>query len=214
MSRAKERGGFTVLEVTISVAIMGLVISSVALLGVSNQRAYRTGAAGADLEVDVRRALDQVVQELMRSGASVLLPDPVEGVGGSDVTYAKAVGVSGGATDWGPPSRMRFEYEEGELDDGADNNGNGLVDEGRVIWTRNAGEPNESVHVLCRGVREYLEGEELNLDDDNDNGLEDERGFCLERVGETLVIRLSLERQVSGEGLQTRTIETSVKLRN
>jgi hypothetical protein len=33
-------------------------------------------------------------------------------------------------------------------------------------------------------------------------------------VGEALVIRLTLERQVSGEGLQMRTIETSVKLRN
>jgi hypothetical protein len=44
--------------------------------------------------------------------------------------------------------------------------------------------------------------------------LEDERGFCLERVGDALVIRLTLERQVSGAGLQARTIETSVKLRN
>jgi prepilin-type N-terminal cleavage/methylation domain-containing protein len=214
MSRAHGRRGFTVLEVMISLTIMGLVISSVALLGLSNQRAYRTGAAGADLEVDVRRALDQLVQEFMRSGASVLLPDPEEGVGGSDVTYAKAVGTAGGVTTWSSQNRVRFDYEEGELDDGADNNGNGLVDEGRLIWTRDVGGPNEKTHVLCHGVSEYLEGEELNLDDDNGNGLEDERGFCLERVGEALVIRLTLEHQVSGEGLQARTIETSVKLRN
>jgi hypothetical protein len=96
---------------------------------------------------------------------------------------------------------VRFDYEEGELDDGADNNGNGLVDEGCLFWTRDVGEPSEKTHVIARGVREYLEGEEPNLDDDNGNGLEDERGFCLERVGEALVIRLTLERQVSGEGL-------------
>jgi prepilin-type N-terminal cleavage/methylation domain-containing protein len=158
MSPRRDRRGFTVIELTISVAILGLVLTSVALLGMSSQRAYRTGAAGADLEVDLRRALDHLVQEFMRSGEAVLLPDPAEGVGASDVTYQKAVGVAGGATSWSTPFRVRFEYEEGELDDGLDNNGNGLADEGRVVWTRDVGGINEATHVICRGVRELLEG--------------------------------------------------------
>ena len=107
-----------------------------------------------------------------------------------------------------------LDYQEGEVDDGLDNNGNGLADEGVLLWTRDLGGAGESTHVICRGVREYLQGEEPNLDADTDNGLEDEPGYCLERVGETLVIRLTLERQVSDAGIQQRTIETSVKLRS
>jgi hypothetical protein len=214
MNRKGARHGFTTIELMVTCVIMGIVISSVALLGLSNQRAYQSGTASADLEVDMRRTLDYLVQELMRSGASVLLPDPAEGVGGSDVTYSQAIGVAGGATVWSTPFRVRQEYEEGEVDDGLDNNGNGLADEGRLVWTRDVGEPGEHTRVLCHRVREYQAGEEPNLADDNGNGLEDERGFCLERVGDALVIRLSLESSVPDAGLQTRTLSTSVKLRN
>jgi prepilin-type N-terminal cleavage/methylation domain-containing protein len=213
MRRKGARHGFTLLELMVTCVIAAIVIGSVGLLGLSNQRAYQSGTASADLEVDMRRTLDHLVQELQRSGASVLIPDPAEGVGGSDVTYCQAVGATGGATVWSKPFRVRLEYEEGELDDGLDNNGNGLADEGRLVWTRDLGEPNESTRVLCHRVSEYQEGEVPNLVDDNGNGLEDERGFSLERVGDALVIRLSLECRVPEAGLQTRALETSVKLR-
>ena len=210
--RPHGRQGFSLVELAISIVLLALIMGSVGLVGLSNRRAFDQGVASADLDAQLRRTTDRVVQEFMRSGASVLIPDPVEDTGASDVTYLKATGVSGGATTWSTPFRIYWDYELGELDDGLDNNGNGLIDEGRVIWVRNVGTSDDTL-VLCHGVREYLEGETANNADDNGNVLEDERGFCLERTEDSLVIRLTLE-HIAESGLQTKTIETSVKLRN
>ena len=81
--------------------------------------------------------------------------------------------------------RFEFVYDPDEVDDGQDNNGNGLIDEGRIVWTRNVGAPDERSVVLCHQVREYLEGEVPNGLDDNGNGLVDEKGLSFERNGET-----------------------------
>ena len=212
--RARRRSGFSLLEMMISVALFGLVIGSLGMIGVSNRRAYQAGTLSADLEAHARRAVDRIVQQMMRSGASVLIPDPAEGVGGSDVTYRQAENVTAGGVQWSDLYRFELQYEPGELDDGIDNNGNGLVDECRLVWTERDGEADERSTVLCRWVREYFQGEEATLGDENGNGLEEERGFCLERVGETLVIRLTLERNDPQGRPQTRSITTSIKLRN
>jgi hypothetical protein len=68
--------------------------------------------------------------------------------------------------------------------------------------------------VLTHWVRELLEGEEENGIDDNGNGLVDERGFCVERFGETLVVRLTLQRADAEGHLLTRTAVTSTRVRN
>jgi prepilin-type N-terminal cleavage/methylation domain-containing protein len=214
-SRARAgAAGFTLIEVLLTTLVLGLVLSSMALVGLSNRRAFDQGAGGADLEVQVRRVVDHAVQELRRSGVGVLDPDPVAGVGAHDFAYLKAAGVAGGATTWSTPFRLYWDYEVGEIDDGVDNNGNGLIDEGRVLWVSDFGEPDERVVVICHNVREYLAGETANSADDNGNGLEDERGFCVERVEDAVIIRLTLETTVADSGLQARTIETSVRLRN
>lgn len=210
----RSKAGFTLIELTVSVVVLALILGSVGLVSLSNRKAFRQGAGSADMEVQVRRAVDRVVQELMRSGVGVLTPDPVEGTGTDDLTYQKATGAAGGATTWSTPFRLWWDYEEGEVDDGVDNNGNGLIDEGRVLYTRDVGGANERTTVLVHRVREYLEGETANNDDDNGNLLDDERGFCLERVDDAIVIRLTLEHLVGEGQLQMRTIETSVKLRN
>jgi hypothetical protein len=104
--------------------------------------------------------------------------------------------------------------EDGELDDGVDNNGNGLVDERKLLMTREpeGGEPLTS--ALAHGVRELAEGETANGLDDNGNGLKDEAGLSFERKNGRLIVRLSLE-QRDGEGhLLVRSLQTSVRLRN
>jgi prepilin-type N-terminal cleavage/methylation domain-containing protein len=210
----RSRRGFTLVELMISVVILGMIMSSVALVGISNRRAFDQGAGGANLEVTLRRAVDHVVQELMRAAAISLGPNPLAPAGADDMTYYKIVGVAAGEPVESTLFRLRWEYEEGEIDDGVDNNGNGLVDEGRILYTRDFTEANERTVVICHNVAEYFPGETPNLADDNGNGLQDERGFCLERVGDAIVIRLALTSIVADSGLQTRTIETSVKLRN
>ena len=89
---------------------------------------------------------------------------------------------------------------------------NGLVDDGLLVLTRDVGGNDQRI-VLCRGVREYFEGEVGDGDDDNGNGLTDERGFHIQRVDGVLFVRLSLEESVP-TGSVVRTLETAVRLRN
>ena len=116
---------------------------------------------------------------------------------------------------WDDTERLTFEYEPGELDDGLDNDGDGLVDEGRLIRYVDYLLPTERRIVLCSGVAEFLEGEEGgNLADDNGNGLVDEPGLGFDIDGGTLNVRMS----VAGTGPTgteiVRTRVASVFLRN
>jgi prepilin-type N-terminal cleavage/methylation domain-containing protein len=212
--RRRQSAGFSLIEMMITVSLLSLVIGSVALLGNSNDRAYRTGAMAAYLEAKAAATTDQIVADLAIAGLESLSPDPIPGVGADSIQYLQATGLTAGEVEWSSLRRLAFEYEIGELDDGLDNNGNGLIDEGRVILTEDVGGPDEKSHVLTRWVREQFDGEEANGVDDNGNGLVDERGFFVERIGETLVVRLTLQR-LNAEGLpMNRTARTSTRLRN
>jgi hypothetical protein len=113
-----------------------------------------------------------------------------------------------------PTATIGFEYDPGEVDDGVDNNGNGLIDEGQVVLTRGVGTGNAVRSVLVDGVAELLEGEVLNADDDNGNLMDDETGFCLQRIGSVLTIRLTLEDKAEDGTVTRRTMETSIRMRN
>ena len=206
--------GFSLVELTISVALLGLVLTAVSLLGSTTSAALGSGALASDVEMVLGRALGRVSRELVVTGTNVILPDPLAPIGSETIAYQKPVGVSGGVALWGNRASIDLEYESGEANDGIDNTGNRLADEGVLVWTLDVGLPTEQRVVLCHSVREYLEGETPNGVDDNGNGLIDERGFCLVREGEALVLRLTIERvDIKGRRV-TRTLETSVKPRN
>jgi len=62
-----------------------------------------------------------------------------------------------------------------------------------------------------------VEGEVFNGVDDNDNGLIDESGFCVERIGgtdETLAVHVTLARRDEDGRLLHRTARTTVRPRN
>ena len=206
--------GFTLVEMAISLSLGVLVVGSMGLVARQARNAYTARTLTTDLEARTRRAVDKLTSEMLMSGESVLTPDPAVGVGGDDVTYLKVDGLVGGVIDWSDPCRFHLEYEPGEIDDGLDNNGNGLVDEGRVIWTRDVGLGSESSRVLCTGVSEFSLGELDNGLDDNGDGLADERGLSFQRDGRSLQIRLTLERVDEDGRLQQRMVETTVRLRN
>jgi len=213
-NQSTRRGGYTLLELCISMALFAIVLGSFAMVSRSGDQMYRTGSVVSHLESQVNIATDRVVRELRIAGVDTIAPDPAPGVGGNDISYLQAVAGEFGDLEWTPTRRLFFEYEIGELNDGIDNNSNGLVDEGRVVLAEDFGGVDEQRRVLTRWVSEFLEGEIENGVDDNGNGLVDERGFTLERVGASFVVHLTLQRRVSGGGLQTRTGRTSIKPRN
>lgn len=216
---ARARAGFTVVEAVLALALFLILFSSAVLAARGGAGAFRNSQGKTDLEARLRRTLDRVAFELMSSGASTLMASPASGsgepdsdFGAFDFQFCQAIGVNGTAPQWGPTLSLARQYAPGELDDGLDNDGNGLVDDGVLVLTRDVGGDEHRV-VLCSGVRELLEGEVADGDDDNGNGVTDEAGFNVHRRGEVLFVRLTLEESLES-GTLIRTLETAVRLRN
>ena len=215
-----QRAGFTLVEMMISASILAFVLGAGAMIALSSSSAFSMGTNNMTLENKVRRTANRLVNEFTSAGRGGLVPDPqpappAQGVGTSTLDFQKNIGVVGGVIQWGPLTRVRFEYAPGELDNGIDDDGNGLVDDGHVVWYENPGLANQRRAVLVTGVSEFLQGELPNGADDNGNGLVDEQGLSFDMDNNNLIIRLSLER--IQRGIQqpiVRSIETSILLRN
>ncbi len=178
-------------------------------------RAYRTESVSAHLDGLARKALDEICEHLRAADWNAVTPQGLEST--PVVDFQRSLGFANDAPVWGPTERLVFEYDPGDPDDGADNDGDGLVDEGRVVWIENPGVAGERRAVLCSSVLEWLAGETPgNLADENGNGLTDERGFCVEFVGTSglALVHLSLER-LDREGHRiAHTVSRAVTLRN
>jgi prepilin-type N-terminal cleavage/methylation domain-containing protein len=209
---SRSRAGFTLVELVIAAAVLLLLLSSAVMAARGGMGAFRATQDTSQAETRVRRGLDRAVLELLSAGASELLPDPTSAFGTDSLQFRRATGLAGTAVVWGETQQLAFAYAPGEADDGLDNDGNGLVDDGLLVLTRDPGGDDQRV-VLCRGVREFLEGELGNGADDNGNGILDEAGFNVRRVNDVLFVRLSVEEPVE-TGTIVRTLETSVRLRN
>jgi len=214
MSATTRSRGFTLIEMMIAVVVLTVIVGgSYAILG-TGVDTYGSGVARDDLERHGNRVLARIIEEIGSTGTGIIYPTPYKPYSTEVVNYQHNLGFAGDAIQWGPPMRLELVYHPDDPDDGRDNNGNGLVDECRVLLTENPGQPNERTVVLTEWVREYLEGEEPNGQDDNGNGFVDERGLCFDLLGDVWTIRLTLERLDTKNRLVTHTLETSVKPRN
>jgi prepilin-type N-terminal cleavage/methylation domain-containing protein len=215
-----ERAGFTLVEMMISASLLAFVLGAATMIALSSASAFSMGHGNMTLEAKVRRTANRLVNEFTSAGRVGLIPDPqpfppAPGVGTSTLDFRKNVGVVGGVVQWGPLTRIRFEYSPSEIDNGLDDDGNGLIDDGAVVWLENPDTPQERRAVLINGVSEFLQGEIPNGLDDNGNGLIDEQGLSFDMDNNNLIIRLSLERMQTGTQQPiVRSIETSILLRN
>lgn len=212
--RRSACSGFTLYEVAITVGLLGLVFAATGMVSRSTSDLANFSGEKSRTEARARRTLDRVVEELAMAGSGMLTPDPAAPGWTDDLDFQCATGVAGGVATWGQLTSLLWEREPAELADGQDNDGDGLIDEGRVVLVRSTGLPNERRVVLCSSVAEFAEGETAAIGDENGNGLEDERGFSLQRDGELLTVRLTLQEQVEQGQVLTTSVRTSIRLRN
>jgi hypothetical protein len=212
-SNRSGSAGFTLLELMIAGVFLVVMIGAFHAAVTRGAGTYRASVGPAALESRAIRLAARIAELIAETGMGELDPLPLGPVGGTSVEFRQNTGYDGGVV-WGPKMRVQLEYEDGELDDGLDNNGNGLVDEGRVVLVQDVGGPDEARRMLIGGVAEFLEGETLNAADDNGNGLIDERGFVLVLNGTTLTIQVTLEGIDQSGATISRTVGTSVKIRN
>lgn len=216
-----NRRGTTMVELLVAALIMTSVLGAIGVTVLAGTRSYEEGVAKADVDAQARRLVSRIAEEFLTASRGRLVDGGPLTSGGADdegeveFRYQQVMGGAGGVVQLSPERRVRLDYAQGELDDGFDNNGNGLVDECRVLLTLDTG---TAMEIGIGGfVREFLQGETgANDADDNGNGLDDERGLCMtfDDDTNTLMVRLTIERLTSQGRLVTSTAETSVLLRN
>lgn len=214
MPRRSSRSGFTLYEVAITVGLLGLVFAATGMVSRSTSDLANWTGEKSRTEARARRTLDRVVEELSMAGGGTLDPDPSAPDWTEEIRFQCVTGVAGVVPVWGTLTELLWEREPAELDDGQDNDGDGLADEGRVVLVRNSGAANEQRTAVCGGVAEFAQGETAAVGDENGNGLEDERGFSLQRDGELLTVFLTLQEQVEAGQVLTTSVRTSLRLRN
>lgn len=212
--RSTKTRGMSLVEVVLSLAMLGTFMGSLVLVLEQGSRSARMGMARQSLEGLTRRTLDRMASDLVGAVADSLAPNPAAPYGSSSLTFQRIGAYEGGALQWGELVTFALWLDDGELDDGADNDGDGLIDERKLVMTREEGGAEPTSSVLVHGVRELTEGETANGLDDNGNGLKDEAGLSFERESGRLVVRLSLEQHSREGGNLVRTLQTSVRLRN
>jgi prepilin-type N-terminal cleavage/methylation domain-containing protein len=213
-ARIRARAGFSLLELSLAVAILLVALGAMTRVLQSGSTAFQEGADHAVLDGNAQRLLDRIVAELRDADATTLVPAATAPLGASTLSFNRCLGWSAGAKTLGPTETLRIALDAGELDNGLDDNGNGLADEQRIEFVRDAAAPAEFV-VLGRFVREFAVGEVQNGVDDNGDGLRDERGLSFVSDGDaTVTVRLTIERPTRGGRSVTTTLETAIRLRN
>jgi hypothetical protein len=115
---------------------------------------------------------------------------------------------------FGSQSRLDIRMDDGEVDNGIDDDGDGVIDERALVLTHVVALGTQRSATICHGIAERLEGESANAADDNGNGIIDESGFCVRRVGDLFFLYVTLEgRMRTGELIQY-TTTTAIALHN
>ena len=90
----RRHGGFSLLELVIAIGVLGLILSSVALLQLRANDASKSMQARDDAETRARRVLDRIAEELTGVGRTLMFPDPNTSAGTSTITFQRSIGVS------------------------------------------------------------------------------------------------------------------------
>ena len=213
-NRARRSGGFTLIEVALVVALFGTIFGSVIFVFRSSTRACQVGSTEGNLEAIVNRVLDRIAERLQASSHTTVTPSLVAPFSSPTIDFQRSIGYAAGVTTWSPTERIGFQFRPGELDNGIDDDGDGIVDDGRVVWTQNVGLPNETSTSWAEGVTKFLQGEIQNNLDDNGNGLIDERGLCFTVDVSSVVVRLTLQARSANNVRITKTVQKRVFFRN
>jgi type II secretory pathway pseudopilin PulG len=216
MMRTKgPRAGFTFIELAISLTMLVLLLGTVGIVQQRGQKAARAIQTTSEVERRADRALRMVTNKIAGVGVSKLVPDPTSSLGADTITFQTPLAVSAtGVVTWGNRMRFALAMDDGEIDNGLDDDGDGLVDERRLVLTLNVGTANEQTLDICHGVAKWLEGETPNGIDDNGNGVVDEHGFNVRRVGNLLQMRLTVLKQGEMGSLVPWTATTAVLIHN
>lgn len=196
-TRAHRKGGFTLLELMITVTLVSLVMFNVWMVLHESADAYSARTVDYDAEVQAQRTLDRISMALI-GASSDTIEVPVESPLYADwLRFDINVGFEDGEPVFGDTQEIRLEAPAQE-----------------VVWLERPEEPEERRVVWSRWVSQWLEGELPNGVDDNQNGVVDEKGLAFDLEGDMVIIRLTIERPGPDGSVIRKTLRSQVTCRN
>lgn len=197
MAFQERRAGFTLLELTMALALTAIVaVKAHGALATASEATSRQ-TREIVLEDQARRVLRQIGYEIMGSNRETLIPDVATPMSTQDLRFQVSLGVQDGEVVWADPEQVAMEE-----------------DRNQVFWCENPGTDDERRVVWTSLVAPFLEGEIPNGMDDNGNGLIDEKGLSFVVDGDSVTTYLTLERIGPDGETFTQTERSTVTCRN
>ena len=149
--------GFTLLEVVLGSCLLGILVFKASVAISTATKFTAEGTSALVLEDQARRSLDRIAYAIMGSDRDTLIPVTQAPLYSEQLDYRVSLGIQNGQVVWDDPERIGlgvqenqltwFEnpqtfnerrivwsnlvrpFLEGEIPNGVDDNGNGLIDE-------------------------------------------------------------------------------------
>lgn len=198
MIRRDRQSGFTLIELMIALALLTILVVKLTMVVDQASKTHRRESLAMALEDQASLVLDRVSFAIIGSDADTLIPEPEAPFFTPEIEYQVSLGVEDGEVVWSDPETIGLDADDPAL----------------LYWGKNKDALDERVVVWCRTVAEFMKDEILNGVDDNLNGITDETGLSFVVDGDSVTIRLTLER-LNKEGDPVRiSKETTVTCRN
>ncbi|MFT4540853.1 MAG: prepilin-type N-terminal cleavage/methylation domain-containing protein [Planctomycetota bacterium] len=178
--------GFTLIEIMIAMTIMGLIVMNVSLVMKTSKSATDAGIRLAQLDNQASFTMNRIANAIMASSSDGITPAPEAPDSEKYLDYKRNVGIVDGVITWGEDERISLEddsgqivwienvdepeerrvvwsnwvseFLEGELENGSDDNLNGLFDENGLSFDMNG----RKVTVRLTLRQEDQHGQEYN----------------------------------------------------
>ena len=194
-----RRSGFTLIEMMVAVALLGLVIGNVYMVLGDSSKAFGSQTTVFEAETQARRTLDRIALAVVGASRDTLFQTPAAPSSTPELNFTTSQGLQDGEILEGTPQRISLATAGGFH---------------QVTWAENPGTESERKSVWTKWASEFLEGETLNGADDNGNGLIDEKGLNFVLEGSSVLVQLTIARRAADGNWVTRTLEARVTCRN
>ena len=113
--------------------------------------AFAQSSATGDLDARTARAMRRMAAELIGARWATLVPVPAPPFGADGLEFERPGDTAAGVVTWGSRSQILLELATGELDNGLDDDGDGLVDERSIALVQDLGLPSEQRATILSG---------------------------------------------------------------
>lgn len=182
-----RQGGVTLLELLIAAAILAVIGAMMMSILLTTSNTYNSEVSAVTLDQNGRWAMDRITEDVR--GAVASTRQIVVTGADTSVTFRPNVGYFGGALQLGNPITYKVQLMPGEIDDGLDNNGNGLIDERQLVRIQNG---------VTTAISPWVQ----------------KGGFRVVDLGQSLSITLVLEKTDGAGKTNQRTLTSQVQFRN